>query len=314
MSASAAPATLCTVCPELSRPHSWARNGSSGAVALPARAEYFETGRDLYQKCKAAGTAQQVFCFGYIIGIADVMEDNPLDGRSACIPRNATIQAERSVEMLKSLVDEQPNDHFKRRQLGEAMLESGHRDDGLRELEAAMVGFERGDELDAAASVADEIVRVDPESIRHHQKRVEYAFRTNERGRLIEAYLALADALFRAGQMEKSRAIYHRVIDLAPDDIRAQAALENFAESEPTPPQPQARTTMRSSRVTTPPAAPSTKDWRLATWDPRLIFTPPISRPGLSTRSIATTPKRTSRGPSPTLRFPRALHLSMSRR
>jgi len=38
------------------------------------------------------GTAAQVFCFGFIIGIADVMEDNPLDGRSACIPRDASIQ------------------------------------------------------------------------------------------------------------------------------------------------------------------------------------------------------------------------------
>ena len=56
------------------------------------RAEYFETGRDLYQKCRAAGTASQVFCYGFIIGIADVMEDNPLDGRSACIPKDATIQ------------------------------------------------------------------------------------------------------------------------------------------------------------------------------------------------------------------------------
>jgi hypothetical protein len=122
-------------------------------------------------------------------------------------PRPATIEAEHTVEMLRALVDEMPEDHFKRRQLGEAMLESGHRDDGLRELETAMIGFERADELDAAASVADEIVRVDPESIRHHQKRVEYAFRTNERGRLIEAYVALADALFRSGQMDKSRAI-----------------------------------------------------------------------------------------------------------
>ena len=61
-------------------------------VTPSARAEYFETGRDLHLKCKAAGTAQQVFCFGYIIGIADVMEDNPLDGRSACIPRDASIQ------------------------------------------------------------------------------------------------------------------------------------------------------------------------------------------------------------------------------
>lgn len=66
--------------------------GLLALAALPARAEYFETGRDLYKKCKAAGTAQQVFCLGYIIGIADVMEDNPLDGRSACIPKDASIQ------------------------------------------------------------------------------------------------------------------------------------------------------------------------------------------------------------------------------
>jgi tetratricopeptide (TPR) repeat protein len=166
-------------------------------------------------------------------------------------PRPATLEAEHTVEMLQALVDEVPDDHFKRRQLGEAMLESGHRVDGLRELEAAMIGFERRNELDAAASIADEIVRVDPESIRHHQKRVEYAFRTNERGRLIEAYVALADALFRNGQLDKSRAIYHRVIDLAPDDIRAHAALENFAETEPTPPRPQSRVTGSIPRVPT---------------------------------------------------------------
>jgi len=170
-------------------------------------------------------------------------------------PRPATLEAEHTVEMLQALVDEVPGDHLKRRQLGEALLESGHRDGGLRELETAMIGFERADELDAAASVADEIVRVDPESIRHHQKRVEYAFRTNERGRLIEAYIALADALFRSGQMDKSRAIYHRVIDLAPDDQRAHAALENFVE-EPTPPRSQSRVTGAVPRVPAPAPPP----------------------------------------------------------
>ena len=170
-------------------------------------------------------------------------------------PRPATLEAEHTVEMLQALVDEVPEDHLKRRQLGEALLESGQRDGGLRELETAMVGFERADELDAAASVADEIVRVDPESIRHHQKRVEYAFRTNERGRLIEAYIALADALFRSGQMDKSRAIYHRVIDLAPDDQRAHAALENFVE-EPTPSHPQPRVTGAGPRVPAPAPPP----------------------------------------------------------
>ena len=117
------------------------------------------------------------------------------------------------------------------------MLESGDREGGLRELETAMVGFERTDDLAAASKLADEIVLLNPGSVRHHQKRVEYAFRTNERGRLIEAYLQLADALFRAGQVEKSRAIYQRVIDLSPDDMRAQAALESFPEPEP-PPRP----------------------------------------------------------------------------
>ena len=67
----------------------------AGLLLMPgdkARAEYFETGRDLYKKCRDTGTASQVFCLGFIIGIADVMEDNPLDGRSACIPREASIQ------------------------------------------------------------------------------------------------------------------------------------------------------------------------------------------------------------------------------
>jgi len=176
----------------------------------------------------------------------------------AALP-NHTIEAEHSVELLQALVDEQPGDHYKRQQLAEAMLESGDREGGLRELETAMIGFERADELASAASVADEIVRLDPESVRHHQKRVEYAFRTNERGRLIEAYLALADALFRNGQADKARTIYHRVIELAPEDPRAQVALENFVEeeSEPeTPPPPPASRSRVSGVMPRVPARP----------------------------------------------------------
>jgi len=177
--------------------------------------------------------------------------------------RSSTMMAEHSVELLQALVDAEPDDHAKRRQLAEAMLESGDREGGMRELEAAMIGFERADDLEAASSLADEIVRLNPESVRHHQKRVEYAFRTNERNRLIEAYLALADALFRAGQTEKSRAIYHRVLDLAPDDLRAQAALESMGdeEPEPEPPPPARRTTGSTARVPSAPvaSAPSRK-------------------------------------------------------
>ncbi|MEO8620681.1 MAG: tetratricopeptide repeat protein [bacterium] len=169
--------------------------------------------------------------------------------------RQSTVMAEQDVDLLQALSEADPDDNNVRRRLAEAMLESGDRDGGLRQLEAAMVGFERNDDLGAASKLADEIVLLNPSSVRHHQKRVEYAFRTNERGRLIEAYVQLADALFRAGQVEKSRAIYQRVIDLAPDDQRAQSALETFPEPEPVPEPvvaPPRRQTMGVARATVP--------------------------------------------------------------
>ena len=172
--------------------------------------------------------------------------------------RSATSKAAQSVEVFQSILDSDPDDHGIRRRLAEALLESGDREGGLRELQAAMLGFERADNLDAASSLVDEIVRLDPSSIVHHQKRVEYAFRRNERGTLIEAYLQLADALFRAGMLDKSRAIYQRVLDLAPDDARVQAALESFPAPEPDPaPPPPAKGKASAGAARPKPAAAS---------------------------------------------------------
>jgi tetratricopeptide (TPR) repeat protein len=180
--------------------------------------------------------------------------------------RQSTVIAAQDVGLLQALSEADPDDHSLRRRLAEAMLESGDRDGGLRELETAMVGFERNDDLVAAAKLADEIVLLNPASVRHHQKRVEYAFRTDDRAQLIEAYLQLADALFRAAQVEKSRAIYQRVIDLSPEDLRAQAALESFPDelAADAPATPASRQTVGIPRSSTPiaagPAAGSTPD------------------------------------------------------
>jgi len=146
--------------------------------------------------------------------------------------RSSTSILAQSVDSLRDAVASADTDWGLRRQFAEALLDAGDREGGLRELEAAMLGYERGDDLDSAGSVADEIIRLDPNSVRHHQKRVEYAFRTNDKPRLVEAYLQLADSLFRSGQEDKSRTVYQRVLDLAPDDIRAQAALTAFPEPE----------------------------------------------------------------------------------
>ena len=173
---------------------------------------------------------------------ADDIEPDP----AVVAPRSSTMFAAQSVDVLRAAVTESPNDWTLRRDLAEAMLEAGDRDGGLRELDAAMMGAERGGDLDTAYAIATEIGRVDPGSVRHHQKRVEYAFRVNDKPRLVEAYLSLGEALVGVDQAEKARAVYQRVLDIAPDDIRAQGALEAIAPPErpaaapPTPSRPAA--------------------------------------------------------------------------
>jgi tetratricopeptide (TPR) repeat protein len=176
-------------------------------------------------------------------------EDLPPIPQGPASLRQSTISAERSVEALHASLEADPENWTLRRELAEAMLESGDREGGVHELEAAMMGAERANELDLASSLAEEIARLAPETVRFHQKRVEYAFRTNDKLRLIEAYLALAGALLNAKQAEKARAVYQRVLDLAPDDIRAQAALESIKVEPEPPPEPPAPTRKAASRA-----------------------------------------------------------------
>lgn len=153
-------------------------------------------------------------------------DDEPIVLPTPSVARRATVEAAHSVEVLRARVDESPSDWRLRRDLAELMLEAGERNEGIRELETAMSGAERTGDLDLAAAIAEEIARLEPDVVKHHQKRVEYAFRTNDRSRLIEAYVALADVLFRSDQADKARTIYQRVLDLAPDEPRARAGLD----------------------------------------------------------------------------------------
>jgi tetratricopeptide (TPR) repeat protein len=193
------------------------------------------------------------------LGGPEVADEEPMIMPTPSIARRSTMFAAQSVEILKASVEGEPENWSLHRELAEAMLDAGDRGGGLVELEAAMSGAERLGDLDLASSIADEFVRIEPDTVKHHQKRVEYAFRTNDKARLIEAYLSLADALHRSDQAEKARSVYQRVLDLAPNDIRAQAALESIVVPEPEPPPPPSRTS-RTSRAST--ARVSTMDTR----------------------------------------------------
>jgi tetratricopeptide (TPR) repeat protein len=167
------------------------------------------------------------------------------------------------VDQLRLNVAHHPSAWDLHRQLAEALLEQGDRAGGITELEATMFGYEREGNLADASRSADELIRVEPNSVRYHQKRVEYAVRANDKPQLVDAYLALAESLFRSGQLDKSRAVYGRVLELSPADARAASALrelgvdvelpvaEAVAPPEPAPaPEPEPEVEARASAPT----------------------------------------------------------------
>ncbi|MBK8249475.1 MAG: tetratricopeptide repeat protein [Gemmatimonadetes bacterium] len=153
----------------------------------------------------------------------------PTPGAQDAYPTRATPRHTLSfggVEaQLRRRLELNPGDVTLRRQLAEALLDLGDREGGLSELEAVVSHFEALNKLDDAGEVVDVILRVVPLSVRHHQKRVEYAARSGNRGKLVEAYTELGDALFRCGEPDKARVVYTRVVELAPGNERASFAL-----------------------------------------------------------------------------------------
>ena len=89
----------------------------------------------------------------------------------------------------------------------------------------ALGGYEFEDRRDEAEELVDLLVTLQPENIRYYQKRVEYAYRSGNRDRLLTAYLELGDVLVRVQAEDKAAAVYGRVLEHDPDNARALNAL-----------------------------------------------------------------------------------------
>jgi tetratricopeptide (TPR) repeat protein len=124
------------------------------------------------------------------------------------------------------------------------------------ELELALAGFEDRQDWTRAAAMVDRLVTLSPDSIAHHQKRVELAYRMGDRGPLLEAYLGLGDALGKSGALDKAIAVYGRVVEHDPGNVRATAALTRLGVvKEPSKPTPPPLTTPAATSIPTPPPA-----------------------------------------------------------
>ncbi len=133
------------------------------------------------------------------------------------------------IEELESRVADNPDDPEAHQALGEALIEQGERERGIEELDLATAGYENAGNLSEARDLVDEILHLDPNSVRHRQKAVEFAFKAGEKGKLIDAYLELADALLRSDLPDKARAVYARVAEHDPKNERAKGAIAMLA-------------------------------------------------------------------------------------
>jgi tetratricopeptide (TPR) repeat protein len=151
---------------------------------------------------------------------------------------------------------ENPDVHL---DMAKGLLAAGEDSRVSEELELALAGYEDREDWVRAAEMADRLVELTPDSVTHHQKRVELAYRAGDRGPLLEAYLGLGDALAKSGALDKAIAVYGRVIEHDPNHVRAAAALARLgvpAKSEPPPQKPQAPPPGAAKAQTLAPAPP----------------------------------------------------------
>jgi tetratricopeptide (TPR) repeat protein len=144
------------------------------------------------------------------------------------------------------------------------------------ELELALAGYEDREDWVRAAQMADRLVDLAPDSVTHHQKRVELAYRAGDRGPLLDAYLGLGEALAKSGALDKAIAVYGRVIEHDPTHASAAAALARLG-APVAGAAPQKPATSPAAAPTSPSAAPAAKTPPSSTKAPPVPTPPPAA-------------------------------------
>ena len=76
-----------------------------------------------------------------------------------------------------------------------------------------------------AIEVLSAVVAAEPDEQNHHQRMVEYAFRSNDSAALAQAYVGLAQCLQRAGQDQRAKAVFEQALTTDPTNAGAKVGL-----------------------------------------------------------------------------------------
>lgn len=64
--------------------------------ASPARAIFYD-GNDMHELCNNGGVSGSDFCMAYSAAVSDVLEDYPINGWTACVPRTVRLSQIRDI-------------------------------------------------------------------------------------------------------------------------------------------------------------------------------------------------------------------------
>lgn len=197
----------------------------------------------------------------YITGSAPT--DVTHAGDELAEPATAAESLPSIVELEEAVLDD-PQNPAHHRALADALLTNDEAERAREEYELALEGYTQREAWPEALDAVDALIWLDPESIRYQQKRVELAFRSGDRGRLLDAYLQLGETLAREGAVDKALAVYGRVVEHEPDNRSALAAIAALqqaaagsADTRPQPAPPAARPAVPPAAAAAVPPAPT---------------------------------------------------------
>jgi tetratricopeptide (TPR) repeat protein len=111
-------------------------------------------------------------------------------------------------------------------ELGDLLVEIGSTQEALDQYHTAANGYLSDGNMDRAIAIYKKIAELQPLELRSRQKLVEIALQTNQPQAMIDAYLGLAECLYRRELKEQAAAVYQKVLEIDPVN---ETALESLS-------------------------------------------------------------------------------------